>query len=176
LRKIDPGDLILIGQVVRPHGLTGLLRIVSYAESKETFLRAGSVFLDEGQSGLFERKVVSIRAHRSVYLLKLSGLKSVDDAEFFRGAEIFARKDCLVKREGDEYFWFELVGLDVYLITGQYLGVLTAIFPTGGNDVYVVKNEGKEFLIPAIHPVVKGIDLSQRRMIISPMRGLLDLP
>lgn len=175
MSKVGLKDLILIGQVVRPHGLTGLLRIVSYAESKETFLRAGSVFLDKGEDELFERRVVSIRAHRSVYLLKLSGLRSVDEAEFFRGAGILIEKDSVVRSDEDEFFWYELIGLDVYLITGQYLGVLKGIFPTGSNDVYVVENEGREFLIPAIHQVVKEINRAQKRMIISPMRGLLDL-
>jgi 16S rRNA processing protein RimM len=175
LSKAGLKDLILIGQVVRPHGLTGLLRIVSYAESKETFLRAGSVFLDKGEEELFERKVVSIRAHRSVYLLKLSDLRSVDEAQFFTGAWILIRKDSVVRSDEDEFFWYELIGLDVYLITGQYLGVLKGIFPTGSNDVYVVENEGREFLIPGIQHVVKEINIAQKRMVITPMRGLLDL-
>ena len=175
MSKIGLRDLILIGHVIRPHGLTGLLRIVSYAQSKETFLEAGSVFLIKGENDLYEKKVVSIRAHRSFYLLKLSGLNSTDQAEIFRGAGILIRKDSLVKRDEDEFFWYELLGLDVYTITGQYLGVLKEIFPTGSNDVYVVENQGKEFLIPAIHQVVKEINIPQKRMVISPIRGLLDL-
>ena len=168
-------DLILIGHVVRPQGLTGLLRIVSYAQSKETFLKAGSVFLETGQNELYETKVVSIRPHRSVFLLRLSGLNSIDQAEVFRGAGILIKKDSLAKKDEDEFFWYELLGLDVYLTTGQYLGVLKEIFPTASNDVYVVEGQGKEFLIPAIHQVVKEINISQKRMIISPMKGLLDL-
>jgi len=169
------GDLILVGHVVRPHGLAGLLRIVSYAQSKETFLKAGSVFLKTGQDELHEREVVSIRPQRSTFLLELSGLNSIDSAEIFRGAGILIKKDFLPEKDGDEFFWYELLGLDVYLITGQYLGVLKEIFPTGSNDVYVVENEGKEFLIPAIHQVVREVNIPQKRMVISPMKGLLDL-
>ncbi len=175
MSKIGLRDLILIGHVIRPHGLTGLLRIVSYAQSKETFLEAGSVFLVKGENDLYEKKVLSIRPHRSFYLLKLSGLNSIDQAEIFRGAGVLIRKDSLVKRDEDEFFWHELLGLEVYLVTGQYLGVLKEIFPTGSNDVYVVENQGKEFLIPAIHQVVKEINIAQKRMVISPMMGLLDL-
>jgi 16S rRNA processing protein RimM len=175
LIKIGLRDLILIGRVTRPHGLTGLLRIVSYAQSKETFLEAGSVFLSKEQNELYERKVVSIRPYRSVFLLRLSGLNSIDEAEVFRGAGILIRKDCLVRKDEDEFFWYELLGLDVYLVTGQYLGVLKEIFPTGSNDVYVVENKGKEFLIPAIHQVVKEINLAEKRMVISPIKGLVDL-
>jgi len=175
LIKVGLEDLILIGHVVRPQGLTGLLRIVSYAQSKETFLKAGSVFLKTGQNELYERKVISIRPHRSVFLLKLSGLNSIDQAEAFRGTGILIKRDSLAKKDEDEFFWYELSGLDVYLTTGQYLGVLKEIFPTGSNDVYVVEGQGKEFLIPAIHQVVKEINIPQKRMIISPMKGLLDL-
>ena len=168
-------DLVLIGHVIRPHGLTGLLRIVSYAQSKETFLEAGSVFLKTGQDELHERKVVSIRPHRSVFLLKLSGLNSIDQAEAFRGAGILVKKDSLSQKDEGEFFWYELLGLDVYLTTGQYLGILTGIFPTGSNDVYVVDNQGKEILIPAIHQVVREIDIPRKKMIIVPVKGLLDL-
>lgn len=66
--------------------------------------------------------------------------------------------------------------MEAYLTTGEYLGVVREIFPTGSNDVYVVEHEGKEFLIPAIHQVVREIDVSQRRMIVFPIKGLLDLP
>jgi len=175
LSNIGLRDLILIGHVIRPQGITGLLRIVSYAQSRETFLQAGSVFLDKAQNELEEREVIDIRPHGSLYLLRLSGLNLIDQAEIFRGAGIYIRKDSLIKSDEDEFFYYELLGLDVYLITGQYLGVLKEIFPTGGNDVYVVESQGKEFLIPAIHQVVKEINIPQKRMVISPIKGLLDL-
>lgn len=149
--------------------------MVSYAQSSETFLEAGSVFLNKGQIEFEEKKVVSIRPHGSVYLLRLSGLDSVDQAEIFRGAEILIRKDSLISKDEDEFFYYELLGLDVYLMTGQYLGVLKQVFPTGSNDVYVVENQGKEFLIPAVHQVVKEVNIPKKRMVILPIKGLLDL-
>lgn len=168
-------DLIVIGRVIKPHGLTGLLRIVSYAQSRETFLRAGSVFVKTNQNELHEGKVLSIRPHRSWYLLRLSGLWSKEQVEPLKGAEILIRREYLAEKEEDEFYWFELMGLEVYLTTGDYLGVLTEIFPTGSNDVFVVKDRGREYLIPGIHEVVKEIDLSGKRMTISPLKGLLDL-
>jgi len=174
LRDIDRSDLILVGHIIRPHGLTGLLRIVSYAQSRETFLAAGSVFLHKAQKELDERKVISITPYRSDYLLRLSGVNSIDQATVFRGFGILIRKDSLKKNQ-DEFFWHELLGLHVYLITGEYLGVLKDIFPTGSNDVYVVENQGREFLIPAIHQVIQEIDIPKKKMFVSPLKGLLDL-
>ena len=171
----DLKDLILLGHVIRPQGLAGLLRIVSYAQSTETFLRAGSVFLSIDKKGFLKEKVVSVKPHGSTCILRLSHINSIDQAERYKGAEILIRKESLLKEEGDEFFWYELIGLDVYLLSGQYLGVIKKIFPTGGNDVYVVEGQGKEFLIPAIHQVVKEINIGDKKMIISPIKGLLDI-
>jgi 16S rRNA processing protein RimM len=168
-------DLVQIGHVIRPHGLTGLLRIVSYAQSRETFLKAGSVFIGKANEELAERNVASIKEHGSLYLLKLFGVGSVEKAEELRGADIFLCNEALTEKEEGEFFHYELLGMGVYLDTGHYLGVLKRIFETGSNDVYVVEGPGKEYLIPAIYQVVKEIDLSEKRIIISPMKDLLDL-
>ena len=175
MSHIDPKDLILIGHVIRPHGITGLLRIVSYAQSKETFFQAGCVFMDRGHNEVEERKVIDIKPHGSSYLLRVSDVNSIDQAEIFKAAKIYIRKDSLIKNDEDEFFYYELLGLNVYLTTGQCLGVVKNIFPTGSNDVYVVGGQGKEFLIPAIHEVIKEINIAEKRMVISPLKGLLDL-
>ncbi|MBW1690707.1 MAG: 16S rRNA processing protein RimM [Deltaproteobacteria bacterium] len=168
-------DFVRIGYVIRPHGVTGLLRIVSYAQSRETFLRAGSVFIGKAGEEWKEYPVTSIREHGSLHLLKVSEVDSVEKAEELRGSEICIRKEVLTEKEEGEFFHFELLDLRVYLDTGQYLGVLKGIFQTGSNDVYVIEGQGKEYLIPAIYQVVKEVNLSEKRMVISPMKGLLDL-
>ena len=68
-----------------------------------------------------------------------------------------------------------MIGLQVYLKTGKYVGDITQILTTGSNDVYVVGKGKKEVLIPAVHEVVEDIDLDGRRIIISEMEGLLNL-
>jgi 16S rRNA processing protein RimM len=101
-------------------------------------------------------------------------LDSRDQVESYRGAEILIRK-AAVSRDKDEYFWHELIGLRVFLETGRYLGTVKEIVPTAANDIYVVREGKEEFLIPAIHDVVKAIDLESGKMIISEVEGLLDL-
>jgi 16S rRNA processing protein RimM len=175
LSTVGLRDLILIGHVIRPQGIAGLLRIVSYAQSRETFFQAGSVFIEKGDNEFEEREVLEIKSWGSSSLLRLSGLNSIEEAERLRAARIFIRRDSLIKSDENEFFYYELLGLHVYLTTGQYLGVVKEIFPTGSNEVYVVEGEGKEYLIPAIYQVVKEINITEKRMIISPIKGLLDL-
>jgi 16S rRNA processing protein RimM len=175
LSKVSSENLLLIGKVIRPHGLEGLLRIWSYAQSAESFLNAGTVFIKSKQQGILEYKISSLKPHKNAFLMKLEGLNSLEDVEGYRGSEIFIRKASLRSKGEEEYFWFELIGLEVYLDSGRYIGTLKDILSTGSNDIYVVKDGEAEFLIPAIHEVIKKIDLNNKRIIITEIEGLLDL-
>lgn len=159
----------------RPHGLKGLLVVESYAESWESFLKAGSVFLADASGGLKEFRVSSAKPYKQALLLKLEGLDSVEQAGAFRGSNIMAKKKSFKKAREDEFFWFELLGLEVYREDGSYVGRLKQIIPTPANDVYVVRNKEQEYLIPATTEVVREVDLMRGRMIISPLDGMLEI-
>jgi len=175
VKGLDKKDFVQIGHIIRPHGVAGLLKIVSYAQSKETFLKAGSVYIAKANREFDEHTVVSLSERGSRYLLKLSGVDSLQTAQELRGAEIWIGKESLEEKQEGDFYHRELLGLGVYLDTGRYLGVLKGIFPTGSNDVYVVEGQRKEYLIPAIYEVVKEVHVSEGRMVISAMKGLLDL-
>ena len=175
MSAIPPEDLLQIGKVIRPHGLDGLLRIWPYTQSKETFLGVDTVFLQPDQGQIHEYRVLSAKPHKTIFLVRLDGMDSLDKAEKLRGAEILIHKNQLKREHEDEYFWFELIGLKVCLNTGRYMGVLQDIIATGSNDIYVVQEGEKEYLIPAIHDVVQKIDLKNKTMIIAEMEGLFDL-
>ena len=174
MSKVFPESLLLIGRVIGPHGVRGLLKIESYARSEDSLLTAGKIFLRRNDGEVSEQEILSAVPHRGGVLIRLDGLDSRDQAESYGGAEILIPKAGLT-REEDEYFWHELIGLRVYLETGRYLGTVEDILETAANDIYVVREEREEFLIPAIHDVVKTIDLEKGKMIISEMEGLLDL-
>lgn len=170
-------DLRPMGKVIRPHGLKGLLKIVSYARSEQTFLRSGFVFLKSGSGEIEQFKVSSVRAHKNNVILGLDGLRALEDAERYRGAEIHISKDALghEHEEEGEYYWFELIGLKVYLNTGSFIGTIQAVLPAGSNDIYVVREGEREILVPATHEVIEEIDLEGKKMVIFPMEGLLEM-
>ena len=175
MSRIHREDLLEIGRVIRPHGLAGLLRILSYAQSEETFLIAGTVYLRARSGDIHEYPVASVRPQKRAYLMKLTGLESLDAAEKYRDAVILIRTDALRREQEDEFFWYELIGLAVYLRSGEYLGTIEEVLPTGSHDIYVAREGKKELLIPAVHEVVEEIDIANRKMIISEVEGLLDL-
>ncbi|MFH1491413.1 MAG: ribosome maturation factor RimM [Pseudomonadota bacterium] len=170
-----PEDLLLLGKVIRPHGLDGALRVLSFAESEKSFLKAGVLFIRSVTGETRKHEIRSIKPHKKVLLLELEALSSLEEAEKYRDADILIDRDTLQREEGDEYFWFELLGLDVYLKGGTYLGKIGQIVPSQRYDIYVV-NEGKrEVMIPATHEFIEKIDLENKRMVIHDREGLLDL-
>jgi len=174
LSKVSSDALLLIGRVIGPHGVRGLLKIESYGRSESTLMMAGKVFLRQSHGEVSECGILSAVPHKRGALVRLEGMDSRDQVEPYRGAEILILKEA-VSRDKDEYFWHELIGLRVFVDTGRYLGTVEDILETPANDIYVVREGREEFLIPAIHDVVKTIDLENGRMIISEMEGLLDL-
>ena len=174
MAQVLSGSLFLVGKVIGPHGLGGLLRIWAYAGSAASFLDAGTVMLRSVSGEIHEYSVTYIRPHKNIFLMKLNELRSIDAAEECRDADIFVSKE-VIARSDDEYFWYELLGLNVYLDTGQYLGTLSEIIPTKAHDIYVVKEGNKEVCIPAIYEVVREIDVSNKKMVISALEGLLEL-
>jgi 16S rRNA processing protein RimM len=174
LSKILAEALLLIGRVLGPHGVRGLLKVKSYARSEDTLMIGGNVFLRQSHGEISEHGILSAIPHKGGALVRLEGLDSRDQVEPYRGAEILILKEA-VRRDKDEYFWHELIGLKVFVETGRYLGTVEDILETPANDIYVVREGREEFLIPAIHDVVKTIDLENGRMVISEVEGLLDL-
>ena len=151
------------------------MKILAYAGSNATFLTAGSIFLREKTGKLREFIMLSANPGKSGPVVGLEGISSRIEAEAYRDAEVLVRKDALPRKEADEYFWYELLGIDVFLESGEYLGPISDIIATGSNDVYVIKRGQKEVLIPGTHEIIRNIDLETGKMMIHPVEGLLDL-
>ncbi len=78
-----------------------------------------------------------------------------------------------VPLEEDEYFLYQLIGVEVYTELGKHLGRLTEILETGANNVFVVEGEKSQFLLPDIPDVVREVDIENGRLVIHPMPGLI---
>ncbi len=168
-------SLILMGKIAATHGVRGQLRLVSYSGSFDTLLLVDSIVLKQpsGRSGTFA--VAAATVHGKKLLLTLEGFADINTVLPLVGSELYLRRDQLPPAGEDEYYWFDLVGLKVITEQGEFLGRLESIIETGSNDVYVVKSADREYLIPALHDVVLGIDLVSGVMKVTPSEGLFDL-
>lgn len=174
MSEVASGNLLLLGKVIRPHGLTGLLRIKSYAQSEDSFLNPEIIYLKTTSGETHEHRIESLKPHKTIFLMKLREINSIKEAEYYSGSEILIGREFLSPKSEGEYFFYELIGLEVYLDRGEYIGTIKDVISTRSNDVYVVRDGEREVLIPAIQEVVQEIDLTNRKMIITEMEGLLD--
>ncbi len=138
-------------------------------------MKVGTVFLTDAANHLRQYRVISVRPHKRLLLLELAGIDSMEKAGSVRHSDVLADKKAFEKSSENEFFWFELLGLEVYHENGTYLGRLSQIIPTPANDVYVVTDRGREHLIPATVEVVREVDLTGGKMIVSPLDGMLEI-
>ncbi len=168
-------SLILMGKVAATHGIKGQLRIVAYSGLSESFLSAGSFFLRDSSGRTQQHDVSAISVHGKKLLVTLKGFSNINQVLAFVGNEVLLYRDQLPEPEEDEYYWYDLVGMNVVTTDNRVLGVLESIIETGSNDVYVVASAGKEYLIPALSDVVVSVDTVARIMTVTPVEGLFDL-
>lgn len=165
-------DYLVAGRIVRPHGLRGEV-VVEPEFDWIGRLRAGRpMFLGEDKR---RARVSALRAQGARYLVGIEGCTTRSQAEKLRGQIVHLRPADLTPLPDGVYYRWQLVGLAVETDDGQPLGELVEIFATGANDVYEVRLEdGRRVLLPAIEPVVRGIDLEHGVVRIRLMPGLID--
>jgi 16S rRNA processing protein RimM len=168
-------NMVLIGKIQATQGIRGQLRVIPFAGDASSISLLDSVTL-KSPEGVMERfPVISAKAHGKRVILTLDSFDNINQVLRLVGCEIYAERATLPKLPVDEFYWSDLLGLQVVTGEGEALGELDDIIETGSNDVYVVKREGGELLIPALDDVVLAVDLAQGRMTVSLPEGLLDL-
>jgi len=170
-----PGDLVVVGQIARPHGVHGEIRVRPFTGSTDSWARFKKIYLrrPEGEDSLF--KVVSARPHKDFVLLKLNGLNTREQVRGLVGAEAAVLKEWLPEPEEGEYYWTDLIGLSVVEENGLTLGRVENVLSTPGDDLLAVNCNGRELLVPFREEMIRDIDLEGRRILVSLPEGLLDL-
>lgn len=162
-----------IGQIVNTFGIKGFVKIYPYVDDIQRFDDLKKVYIKMKKQET-ELEIEEVKYQKNMVLVKFKGIETVEQAELLRNAYVeIDRKDAIPLEEG-QYFIADLLGLEVYLDTGEKLGILDDIFNTGSNDIYVVKNElGKQFLLPYIDDVIKNIDIENKKITVHLIEGLI---
>ena len=166
---------VLIGKIQATHGIKGQLRVVPFSGDAGNFLALRSVMIKSPAGSLETFAVTAAVAHGKRVLLTLEAFNSINQVLYLVGRELYVVRGQLSELPDDEYYWSDLLGMEVVTDLGESLGKLVNIIVTGSNDVYVVQGEGREVLVPALDDVVLDVDISKNKMTVSLPEGLLDL-
>jgi 16S rRNA processing protein RimM len=159
----------VVGRVLRAWGIRGDLKIAPFTDRPEDFKLYPAVFVGPQRQ---RYAVQSFRPYQSNWLLHLTGVESRNEAEALHGQEILI-ETAQRPRQAGEFYAREVVGLKVRTVEGAELGEVTEILVTGANDVYVVKGDRGEVLLPARVEVIKRIDVEAGVMTVELLPGLL---
>ena len=162
-------DWIPVGRVTRTHGLKGELKFFPADQDDLVVQKDQQIRLDETTF-----KIKSVRGVKSPFIVKFEGVDSIEAAQSLAGQEVLVARENFKSLPEGEYYRFEIEGLKVFDDTGKYYGVIEDIIETGSNDVYVVRENDKEWLVPMIDSVVKSIDLEQGKLIFHCVEGLFE--
>lgn len=163
-----------VATIVKTHGIKGELQVISLTDFPEERFQPGSqlfIETDDGQHQAVE--VESARPHKQFMLIKLKGYDNINDVLQFAKKKLQVSEDQQDDLPKGQYYYRQIVGLDVKTTDGQHLGQIKEIMPTGANDVWVVARANKEdLLLPAIPDVVKNVNLADGLVTVELMEGL----
>jgi len=162
-------EYLVIGQIIAPRGVRGELKVRCESEDPQRFLSLKEVYLGEGRARFAVR---AVRFFKGQILLQLHGIENRNEAERWRDAYVQIPIEEGLPLGENEYYYHQIEGLTAVTEEGEVLGRVVEILPTGANDVYVVRSEREEILLPAIHQVILRVDLEKGLLVVHLLEGL----
>jgi 16S rRNA processing protein RimM len=169
-----PADLVVVGYVSGAYGLQGWVRIRPYSAEADALLHAKTWWLGNPESPLHLRDVdmMQAKSHSGDVVAQLMGVADRDAAEALKGAMVQISRSHFPALAGDEFYWVDLIGLDVHNLQGEFLGGVAGIMDNGAHPILRVASpqmsepgqEGRERLIPYVDQFVKTVDLAAKRI------------
>ena len=167
-------DLLRVGVITSTHGIHGEVKVFPTTDDPRRFDDLKTAVL-KYRTGEMEVHITGVKYFKNQVIVKMEEIETVEQAAFYRNAELYVRREDAVPLEEGEYYIGDLIGLKVVTDEGQVLGTLSDVMETGANDVYIVTTpENKELLLPAIDDCILDIDLEAGICRVHILKGLLD--
>ncbi|MEK3786484.1 ribosome maturation factor RimM [Paenibacillus sp. FSL K6-1230] len=168
-------QLLNVGKIVNTHGIRGELKILSSTDFPEDRFAKGSELLIVSEQGApIPVTVETSRFQKNMVIVKFKEYGNINDVEKYKGSMLKITADRQGELGQDEFYFHQIVGCEVFTEEGELLGTIKEILTPGANDVWVVKQKnGKDLLLPYIEEVVLQVDVSEKRVTVRLMEGLL---
>ncbi len=173
MNEENTNDLVTIGEIGRPHGLAGELKIRPIVDDPNRFVGLSHVTLEATDGRRAKFTIQRVRNQNTSCIVSFHEITSIDQALLWVRAEVKIPQNSLEALPDGHYYHFDLIGMDVFTERDVRIGTIANIFSTGSNDVFVVKKQDIEHLIPNTEEIVRHVDVEQKRMVIRPIEGLL---
>lgn len=165
-------EYLEIGKITSTHGIRGEVRFQPWCDSPEFLKQFKTLYYDKKG----EKPVnVSCRPNGEMAIVRIDGIDTVEEAAKLRNKVLYMKRADARLRDG-QYFIQELIGCSVIDADDESIayGVISDVSQTGANDVWHIEKDEKEYLIPAIPPVIINTDVESGIIKIRPLRGIFD--
>ncbi|WP_423363934.1 ribosome maturation factor RimM [Mycoplasma sp. P36-A1] len=165
-------DNINIGYIAGFHGIKGEVKIKSTTDFKEERFKKGNILLLVGPRETVEMKIDSVREHKGMVLVKFTGIFNINDVEKYKGYEVKVNKENRMELAEDEFYFFDLVGLDVLNYNKENIGKVIRVMDTGASQILIIKHNEDEVMIPFVKAIVTDVDMAKNEIYLSDIEGL----
>jgi len=157
----DEASLIVIGKIVGVHGIKGWLKILSFTRPRQNIFDYGPWSVKQ-DNGWLEMKLLEGKPQGKGLVASLEGIADRDEAMALVSSEIAIDRDQLPEPKEGEFYWHDLINMQVINQQNEVLGVVKELLETGANDVLVVGADKQRYLIPYVKDVyIKDVDTEQ---------------
>jgi 16S rRNA processing protein RimM len=153
-----------MGWIVAPFGVKGWVKLKVFTEAPDGLLNYPAWWLGTA-NGWQKYEVTEAEFHAKGLVVRLEGVFDRTGAEALSGMNVGVPREAFPEPEADEFYWSDLIGLDVVNRQDEPLGKIEGLLETGANDVLVVQGE-RERLIPYVASTIVAVDLQSRRVIV----------
>jgi len=161
---------VLIGKIVNTHGLKGEIRILTEFRYKEkVFVPNMKVYIGSSKT---EETINTYRHHKIFEMITLKGYNDINEILKYKGDYLFINRDDL-KLGPNEFLDEEIINLSVYA-DNKLIGIVKKIDKHSKNELLVVKNHEKDYLIPYNFDIILSINIKEKRIDIQNIKGLID--
>ncbi len=167
-KPLQAEQLVVMGRIVAPYGILGWLKVQPDTETLDSLFDYPDWWLGRGEVWQ-AYSVETVKIHGNTLLVKLDGIDDRDAAFACKSKQVAVPRAQLPKPDENEYYWSDLIGMQVHNLQDVDFGQVVDVFETGANDVLVIKSSAagsKERLIPFIDQVVLEVDAAKRSIVL----------
>lgn len=177
-----PADAVELGRIQDAWGIKGWVRILPYSADTSALIASPQWFLEPPEarfargfsafSGCVSIDLVEVKPHTGGLVAQIEGVNDRNSAEALKGVRLYLPRNAFPPTPEGEYYWVDLIGLDVVNREGEHLGVVRDLMATGPNSVLVLEyadtiegvEQVVERMIPFVAAYIDDVDKAQRRI------------
>lgn len=168
-------DLLQVGAILDTHGLKGEVKVFPTTDDATRYDYLKDVILIDKDNHEVPLTVEAVRYFKNLVIVKFKGIGHINDVEKYKKCNLYVTRENAVELEENEFFVADLIGLKVISDEGETLGEIADVLNTGANDVYVVRGQREELLIPAIKQCILDVSMEDKTMKVHLLDGLREL-